>query len=63
LVAYENSEKGLAYYDDAGFPWWAYDRTVHGTRYESRERAESIAAQLRAQRARAGRILVVEAAS
>lgn len=59
MIAYENSEKGLAYYDESGMPWWAYDRTVHGTRYETEARAEGIAAQLRAQRARAGRIFVV----
>lgn len=59
LIAYENSEKQLAYYDEGGFPWWSYERTSHGTRYEDRGVAEARAQQLRDQRARAGQIVVV----
>jgi hypothetical protein len=61
LIAYENSERGLAYYAEHGFPWWARDRETHATRYFNRDEAERKAQQLRDQRARAGRILVVAA--
>ena len=61
LIAYENSERGLAYYAEHGFPWWARDRETHATRYFDRDEAERKAQQLRDQRARAGRIFVVAA--
>lgn len=61
LIAYENSERGLTYYAAHGFPWWSRDRETHPTRYSNREEAERHAEQLRNQRARAGRIFVVEA--
>ncbi len=44
-------------YDRSGFPWWT---TTCGTRYATREEAETTAAQLRLQRARAGEITVEE---
>jgi hypothetical protein len=61
MIAYENSEKGLAYYAEHGFPWWARDKAIHGTRYADQAEAERKAQQLRDQRARAGRIVVVPA--
>lgn len=62
LIAYENSEKkGVAYYNDGGFPWWSYDRASGPTKYPTQEAAEVHAEQLRRQRARAGRIFVVPA--
>lgn len=62
LIAYENSERGLAYYCDHGFPWWAYDKAKHSpTIYQTADAAERAATQLRAQRARAGKIVVVPA--
>jgi hypothetical protein len=61
MVAYENSEKGIAYYDESGSPWWCYDKTAHGTRYESRETAEARAELLRSQMPRSGPIKVVSA--
>lgn len=60
LIAYENSERGLAFYDEGGFPWWSYNKDAHGTRYTSQEVAEAKAKQLLDQRSRAGRIIVVE---
>jgi hypothetical protein len=61
LIAYENSERGLAFYAEHGSPWWARDRETHAKRYASREEAERKAQQLRDERARAGRIFVTEA--
>lgn len=62
LIAYQNSEGGMAYYAEHGFPWWSYDRDAHPTRYDSHDKAERTAEQLANQRARAGRIMVVEVA-
>lgn len=60
MIAYENGEKRLGYYDEGGgFPWWVYDPIAHGTRYASRTEAERLAQQLRDLRVRAGRIFVV----
>jgi hypothetical protein len=58
LIAYENSERRLAFYGEHGFPWWSYD-PANGTKYLSRDRAEKLADQLRSQRKRSGPIRVV----
>ncbi|WP_138919389.1 hypothetical protein [Oceanicola sp. S124] len=61
VIAYENSAKRLAYYAEHGFPWWSFDKENHPTRYATEHEAEKHADQLRQQRARAGRIIVLPA--